>query len=79
MIPLLQFDYVNHRNEPHNYEVIPIELGFMRCKCFPTDPEKESWGMQAVCIRRDGISRVAIRSFAFVKMTNMQETSVETR
>lgn len=78
MIPLLKFRYVNHRNEPHSYEVIPIEVGYIRCKCFPSDPEKLSWGVRAVCIRRDGIERAVVRSFAFVKMHDLQEVPVET-
>lgn len=79
MNPSLKFDYVNHKNEPHNYEVIPIEVGFMRCKCFPNDPEKLSWGIKAVCIKRDGVARSVIRTFAFVKMTNLEESPIETR
>lgn len=78
MIPLLRFDYVNHRNEPHIYEVIPIEVGYMRCKCFPNEPEKMSWGMKAVCVKRDGTARSVVRTFAFVKMIDIVEVPVET-
>jgi hypothetical protein len=73
MMTALQFAYSNHRNENHVYKVLPIEVGWFRCKCFPSDPEKESWGIRALCLERDGELRNVIRTFAVVKMIGVIE------
>lgn len=76
MYDALEFEYVNHKGEKHTYKVIPIEMGWQRCKCFPNDPERHSWGIRALVLVRSGVVRNVVRSFAIAKMNNVREVQL---
>lgn len=73
---LLKFSYVNHNNQFHTYKVIPVDVRFDRCKCFPGQPEKKAWIMECIVLERSGEERHVRRSFALVKMEDVEEVAI---
>ena len=72
----LKFRYINHRGEDHEYVVRPFVVNsvvFTRCKCFADDPEREAWALRAHVVQRDGRPRPGDRTFALIKMRNIEE------
>lgn len=77
MNAILMFTYINHKLEKHTYKVIPISIAWERSKLFPENADHEAWTMRALVLERSGVKRQVMRSFAMVKMTDIQEVPVE--
>jgi hypothetical protein len=73
---LLEFYYVNYKNELHRYTVIPFGVEFGEYKLAGGPPV---WKLKCLVLLRDGIMRNNIRSFVLMKMMSTTEVSFETR
>ena len=74
----LQFDYINHKGEHHTYKVLPIRTEFGSNKLqYQGTAHSESWNLIAFVIERSGEVKNNVRTFALMRMRNVQEVPIE--
>lgn len=69
----LKFNYINHRGEYHVYLVVPRMIEFGKCECFPEEPDRETWVLRCHVLERDWKPRPSERSFAMMKIKDIEE------
>lgn len=72
-LTLLEFDYVNHRGEPHKYVVRPLRLEFTPIVPVDGTVNTTAWRIRADVVTRDGEIRPGQRSFLVTGMQNVVE------
>lgn len=75
----LQFTYINHRGDTHEYLVIPVSVEFTDNKLNYAHPYKLSWNLKAFVLERSGEPRNVIRTFSLIRIKNPREIPLETR
>lgn len=70
---LLEFDYINHRGEPHRYRVRPEKLVFEEY----IEDLGRHWMVDAKVVSRDGVARPGARYFILSEMNNVREVPDE--